>query len=392
MTAMRIPLSYTWRSLWTRKLTTLLTLGGIMLVVFVFASVLMLAHGLEVALIETGSPQNVIVLRRSAQSELLSQVSREEANIVRYQPEIALRPDGKPMASPETYVVINLTKKSTNDMANISVRGVSEEGLPLRSQVTMLQGRMFTSGTREIVVGKNIAREFVGTTVGEQLRFGDATWDIVGVIDGNGTAFDSEIWGDVEQLMPAFGRPVFSSLTARLTSEEALDALKSRVEKDPRLQSLELKRENVYYAEQSKMMSDFIKVLGLIVTLIFSVGAIIGAMITMYAAVANRTVEIGTLRALGFRRRSVMAAFLVESLLLGLLGGFAGVGLASLMSLVRISTMNFGTFSELAFGFVLSPQIVVTTILFSLLMGIVGGFLPAVRASRLNILAALRSG
>jgi ABC-type lipoprotein release transport system permease subunit len=388
---MRIPLSYTWRSLWTRKLTTILTLTGITLVVFVFAAVLMLAHGLEVTLIETGSPQNVIALRRSAQSELLSQISRDEANIVRYQPEVALRPDGKPVASPETYVIINLTKKSTADMGNISVRGVSPEGLPLRTQVSLQQGRMFTFGTREIVVGKNIAKEFAGASVGNELRFGDAVWSIVGTIDGSGTAFDSEIWGDVEQLMPAFGRPVYSSLTARLTEPGAFEAMKARLEKDPRTQTVELKRENEYYAEQSKLMSDFIKVLGLIVTLIFSVGAMIGAMITMYAAVANRTREIGTLRALGFRRRSVMAAFLAESLLMGLIGGLAGLGLASLMSFVRISTINFGTFAELAFGFAMSPDIVVNTLLFSLLMGVAGGFLPAVRAARLDILTALRS-
>jgi len=388
---MRIPFSYTWRSLWTRKLTTILTLTGITLVVFVFAAVLMLAHGLEVTLIETGSPQNVIALRRSAQSELLSQISRDEANIVRYQPEVALRPDGKPMASPETYVIINLTKKSTADMGNISVRGVSPEGLPLRTQVSLREGRMFTFGTREIVVGKNIAKEFAGASVGNELRFGDAVWRIVGTIDGSGTAFDSEIWGDVEQLMPAFGRPVYSSLTARLTEPGAFEALKARLEKDPRTQTVELKRENQYYAEQSKLMSDFIKVLGLIVTLIFSVGAMIGAMITMYAAVANRTREIGTLRALGFRRRSVMAAFLAESLLMGLIGGLAGLALASLMSFVRISTINFGTFAELAFGFAMSPDIVVNTLLFSLLMGVAGGFLPAVRAARLDILTALRS-
>jgi ABC-type antimicrobial peptide transport system permease subunit len=191
--------------------------------------------------------------------------------------------------------------------------------------------------------------------------------------------------------MPAFGRPVFSSLTLRLATPDAFDAIRKKVEEDPRTQMLEVKREVEYYRAQSKLMSDFIRVLGLIVTIIFSFGAMIGAMITMYAAVANRTVEIGTLRALGFRRRSVLGAFLVESSLLALLGGAAGILMASLMSAVRISTTNFGTFSELGFGFSISPDIVLSSLLFALLMGIAGGFLPAVRASRLNILAALRS-
>jgi ABC-type lipoprotein release transport system permease subunit len=388
---MKIPLSYTWRSLWTRRLTTILTLGGIALVVFVFAAVLMLAYGVEKTLVDTGSDDNIIVLRRSANSELVSQISRDEANIIKTQPEVAQLPDGKPIASTETYVIINLTKKKSNDMGNISVRGVSPEVMRIRPQVKLVAGQMFRYGSSEVVVGANIAKNFQGTEIGKQIRFGDAMWTIVGQFDAEGSGFDSEIWGDVEQMMPAFGRPVYSSVTFQLKNPADFDAVKAHIEKDPRTQSAEIKREKVYYKEQSQLMSDFIKILGLIVTIIFSIGAIIGAMITMYAAVANRTVEIGTLRALGFRRRSVLAAFLVESVLLAIIGGLAGLGLASLMSFVRISTVNFGTFAELAFGFVLSPSIVWNSMFFSLIMGVVGGFLPAVRASRMNILAALRS-
>jgi ABC-type antimicrobial peptide transport system permease subunit len=250
---------------------------------------------------------------------------------------------------------------------------------------------MFQFGTREIIVGNSIAKRFQGCEIGKQLKFGDDLWTIVGFFDGEGTAFDSEIWGDVEQLMPAFGRPVFSSLTFRLSEPGKFESIKSRVEKDPRTQYVELKRERQYYQDQSKLMSDFIKILGLIVTIIFSIGAMIGAMITMYAAVSNRTIEIGTLRSLGFRRRSILAAFLVEAITLSLVGGAVGISLASFMSFVKISTVNFGTFSELAFGFSLSPDIAVKAIFFSVLMGLLGGFLPAVRASRLNILAALRA-
>lgn len=387
---MRIPFIYTWRSLWTRRLTTILTLSGVALVAFVFAAVLMLANGLEETLIETGSDDNAIILRRGANSELVSQINREGANIVKSHPEVAHLDDGKPFASTEVYVIINLPKKETNDMGNITVRGISPEALQLRPQLSIVKGRMLTFGTNEIIVGNSIAERFQGTDVGNEIRFGDGMWTIVGQFDAKGTAFDSEIWGDVEQMMPAFGRPIFSSMTVRLTSRDAFDALKSRVEQDPRTQYMEVKRETVFYREQSKFMSDFIKYLGLVVTIIFSVGAMIGAMITMYAAVSNRTVEIGTLRSLGFKRRSVLAAFLVESLLLSLLGGAAGVALASLMSFFRISTTNFGTFSELAFGFAMSGGIVLTTMLFAVLMGLAGGFLPAVRAARLNILAALR--
>ena len=388
---MKIPLSYTWRSLWTRRLTTVLTLGGIALVVFVFAAVLMLAYGIEKTLVDTGSEENVIVLRRSANAELMSQIDRDGAKIVTSQPEVATHADGSPVSSSELYVIINLVKKQSGDMGNVAVRGVSPGAFDLRPQVKLAAGQTLRFGTHEIILGSNIAKSFQGTGIGEQITFGDARWTIVGHFDAGGTGFDSEIWGDAEQMMPAFGRPVFSSVTFRIKPEADFTAVKANVEKDPRTQYVELKREKAYYREQSQLMSDFIKILGLVVTIIFSIGAVIGAMITMYAAVANRTVEIGTLRALGFRRRSVLGAFLVESILLALIGGGAGLALASLMSFVSISTVNFGTFSELAFGFALSPKIVGTTMAFSLIMGIVGGFLPAVRASRLNILAALRS-
>lgn len=387
---MRIPIAYTWRSLWTRRLTTTLTLTGIVLVVFVFATVLMLSHGIEVALTETGSDDNAIILRRSASSELVSQIERETGSIVKTLPEVAKKPDGRPLATTETYIIINLAKKVSRDMGNIAVRGISPEALEIRPSVRLTEGRMLRFGTNEILVGKNVAKNFEGCGLGQTLRFAEGTWVIVGHFEAGGAAFESEVWGDVDQFMSAFGRPVFSSLTLRLTSPSDFEAFKARVEQDPRTQSAEVKRERQYYREQSDLMSSFIRVLGLMVTLIFSIGAVIAAVITMYAAVANRTVEIGTLRALGFRRKSILGAFLIESVLLSLLGGILGLALAALMSFFRISTVNFGTFSELAFGFVLSPEIVVSTLIFALAMGILGGFFPAVRAARLNILSALR--
>jgi ABC-type lipoprotein release transport system permease subunit len=388
---MRIPFSYIWRSLWARRLTTLLTVGGVALVVFVFAGVLMLARGLQATLVETGAADNVIVLRRSANSELVSQANRETADLLETEPEVALAADGRPLLSKELMVVIDLSRKQTNAQSNVSVRGVSPHGLELRPGVRIVSGQAFRFGTHEVVVGSNIARHFQGVTIGKELTFGGDRWTVVGLFDAGGTGFDSEIWGDVDQLMQAFGRPVYSSVTFRLRDPAQLAALQTRLKADPRTQYIELKPERQYYREQSQAMANFIRILGLIVTSIFSVGAMIGAMITMYAAVASRVVEVGTLRALGFRRRSVLGAFLVESVLLAAIGGAAGVGLASLLSFARVSTMNFATFSEVGFGFALSAGVVTSALMFAVVMGVVGGFLPAVRAARLDIVTALRA-
>ena len=388
---MRIPFSYIWRSLWARRLTTVLTLGGLALVVFVFAGVLMLAQGIKKTLVDTGSPDNVIVLRRSAGSELVSQIDRGSASILETQPEVAAARDGRPLLSREMVVVINLYKKTTGGMSNVTVRGVSPQALELRPAFHIVEGKPFQFGTHDIVVGRNVATRFNGVALGTEVPFAGDRWTVVGIADAGGTGFDSEIWADGDQVMQAFGRPVYSSATFRLTSVGQFDAIKARLQADPRSQSLELKREQEFYREQSAPMANFIKILGLVVTTIFSVGAMIGAMITMYAAVASRTVEVGTLRAMGFQRRSVLAAFLVESVLLALAGGAAGVGLASLLSFARVSTLNFASFSEVGFGFTLTPGVITRALIFALVMGIVGGFLPAVRAARLNIVNALRA-
>lgn len=388
---MSIPLSYTWRSLWTRRITTGLTLVGIALVVFVFASILMLATGIERTLVTSGDPQNIIILRRSANSELVSQIAREEASILKTHPQVALGPDGKPVASTETVVIINLAKIGSNDMGNILVRGVSPEAFALRPQVRLTEGRMFSFGSDEVIVGSNVAERFQGTDIGSRIRVGEDSWTIVGVFEAGGTAFDSEVWADVEQLMPSLGRPVFSSVTMRLNAEGDYQAIKDAITADPRTQTSDVKHEQQYYREQSETMANFIRILGMVVTIIFAFGAVIGAVITMYAAVANRTVEIGTLRALGFRRGSILNAFLIESILLSLLGGLGGLVLASLTSFIQISTTNFGSFSELAFGFTLSPQVILYSLGFAVLMGIAGGFFPSVRAARMSILNALRA-
>jgi putative ABC transport system permease protein len=387
---MKIPIKYTLRNLWTRRLTTALTITGIALVVFVFTAVLMMAYGIQKTLVDTGSDNNIVVLRKAATSEISSIIMRDQANVIRTLSNIAKSADGKPLLSEEIAVVINLTfNTKAGGFGNVTVRGITPDGVQLRPQVKLIEGRVFHWGSREIVIGASIHKRFRNTNIGEQIKFGGDKWTVVGWFDAGGSVFDSEVWGDVDQLGQSFGYTgAFSSILIRLERHDAFEEFLTGFNKDLRLQVLEIKREKKFYADQSEDMAAFIKILGIAVTIIFSAGAMIGAMITMYAAVSNRTIEIGTLRALGFRRRSVLAAFLIESLALALIGGFIGLFLASFLQFFQISMINFGSFAELAFS---SPSIVINALVFSLVMGIIGGFLPSVRASRLNIVNALRS-
>lgn len=387
---MPIPISYSVRNLWARTFTTALTAGGMALVVFVFAAVMMLDAGLKKTLVATGQPNNILVTRRSSGTEIQSNIVRPQAAIVESQPEIAIGPGGARMTSREIVVLITQPKRGTGVPTNVTVRGVGAQGLALRPQVRVISGRMFRPDSTEIAVGRSIAERFEGTGIGERLRFGNREWTVVGVFDAGGSAFDSEVWGDGEQMIQAFRRTAFSSVAARLTDPSQFDRLKRRLESDPRL-TLDVKRERIFYEEQSQVMSNFISYLGLTLSVIFSIGAMIGAMITMYAAVATRTSEIGALRALGFRRGSILVAFLVEALFLGLVGWVVGLAGASAMQLVQISTMNWQSFSELAFRFTLTPEIIGKSLVFALTMGLAGGFLPAVRAARLKIVDALRA-
>ena len=387
---MSIPLSYTLRNLAARKLTTALTAGGMALVVFVFATVLMLEEGLRKTLVETGSADNVVVTRRSAGTEVQSQIDRDQAAIVENQPEVAFGVAGTRLASKESIVLISLAKRGSEKASNVLIRGVGQKGIELRPQVQIAEGRMFRPGSTEIIAGKSVAERYTGAGIGETLRFGQREWTVVGIMDAGKTGFDSEIWGDVDQLMQAFRRPVYSSVVLKLNDPAMFPELKARLENDPRL-TVEAKRESIFYAEQSQVLANFIRYLGMILSIIFSVGAIIGAMITMYASVANRTTEIGTLRALGFRRNNILSAFLAEALMLGAAGGIAGLILASFMQFLTISTMNWQSFSELAFSFTLNVEIIAKSLGFALVMGFAGGFLPAAKASRLAIVDALRA-
>lgn len=388
---MKIPLSYSIRNLWTRRLTTVLTTSGMALVVFVFAAVLMLAEGLQKTLIETGSYDNVVVIRKAAESEVQSGIERLQASIVETQPEIATGPDGEKLVAKELVVLITLPKRKTGKPSNIVIRGIEEQSLSLRPQVKIIRGRMPRPGSSEIIAGSSIAKRFRGGNIGETLRFAMRDWTVVGIFDAGNTSFNSEIWGDVNQFMQAFRRPVFSSVIFRLRNTTEFDKIKSRIENDPRL-TLDALREPQYYKKQSEIMAKFLRILGLALTTIFSIGAVIGAMITMYSAVANRVFEIGTLRALGFKRGNILLAFLMESLLLGFIGGVAGLFFASFLQLYTVSTMNWQTFSELAFSFTLTYKIILFAMISSLTMGLVGGIFPAFRASRMNIVDSLRAG
>lgn len=389
---MHLPLAYSLRNLWTRRLTTALTAGGMALVVFVFAAVLMLVEGLNQTLVATGSADNVVVIRKAAGTEVQSGIERNQAAIVESLPEVALGEGGIRLASKESVVLISLGKRGSGGAkpANVVLRGLSPVGLAVRPQVRIVAGRPFAPGSNEVVAGRAIAERFVGAGLGESLRFGGRDWVVVGLFDAGRSAFDSEIWGDADQLMQSFRRPVYSSLIFRLTDGAAFDRVSAALTGDPRL-TVEAKREVDFYAEQSEQLANFIRILGLSLSVIFSIGAVIGAMITMYAAVANRVGEIGTLRALGFRRRAVLVAFLAEAVVLALLGGVAGLALASLMQFFSISTMNWQSFAELAFSFTLTPAIAAKSLVFALVMGVVGGVLPAARAARLNIVEALRA-
>lgn len=385
-----VPFAYILRNLWVRKLTTLLTAGGMALVVLVFAAVLMLAAGLEKTLVETGSHDNVVVIRRAAETEIQSGIDREQAALVASRGEIARGDAGQRLVSKEVLVLMVLGKGPQQQPSNVTLRGLSASGIALRPQARLIEGRMFRPGTAEIVAGNRLAQGFPQARLGGSLKLGGKTWTVVGVFDAGTTGFASELWGDVDQMMQAFRRESYSSLVFKLAPGADFARLKTSLEDDQRL-TVEAARETLFYHKQSEMMSGFLSVLGSIVSTIFSIGAIIGAMITMYAAVANRTAEIGTLRALGFRRANILTAFLCESLLLSLVGGVLGLALASLLQFYTVSTMNWQTFAELAFSFDLNATVALQSLLFALFMGLAGGFLPALRAARLDIVDALRA-
>jgi putative ABC transport system permease protein len=386
---MPIPLSYSYRNLIARRLTSFLTAGGMALVVFVFAAALMLTEGLRQTLVATGSYDNAVILRAGTETEVQSALDRTQAGIISSQPEIALGPEG-PLVASEAIILINLPKRGTANPANVMIRGVQPASFALRREVKLAEGRWFRPGSNELVAGMQVARRFQGAGLGENLRFAMRTWRIVGILDAGNTAFSSEIWGDVEQLLQAFRRTAFSSVIMHLRDPAVFPELQARLEADPRL-PVQVRREVEFYEAQSKRLADFIRVLGMVLTAIFGLGAVLGAMVTMYAQVGARIGEIGTLRALGFPRRDILLAFLVEAVLLGLAGWALGLIPASLLNFYTLSTLNWSSFAELTFRFTLTPGIIFQSLLFGVGMGLLGGLLPALKAARLPVLEALRA-
>ncbi|HEU4726021.1 MAG TPA: ABC transporter permease, partial [Candidatus Eisenbacteria bacterium] len=350
----RIPLVYSIRNLVVRRTSTSLTALGIAAVAWVFIFTLALAGGFEAALRTTGSPKNAIAIRSGAASELMSIVTREGASSIAAQPEVARAADGSAFAASELVVVWNLVRKS-GSTTNVVVRGVSPHSLALRERAKLIGGRMFRPGLNEIVVGKLVSERFRSCGLGDKLTLAGREWTIVGILDAHGSAYESEVWGDVELFMPVFDRPVFQNVTMRLDDPSHFEALKKRLEADPRF-SLQVRREDEFYASQSGAMATLLRTLGLFVTIIMALGAVFGALNTMYASVASRTKEIGTLLALGFSRGAVMTSVLVESVALCVVGGAVGCLLALPVRTFTTGTMSFATFSELAFRFEVTPM------------------------------------
>jgi len=384
-----VPLYYNTRSLWARRLSTSLTVLGLGLVVFVFAAVLMLARGIEAALSAGGDPGNVVLLRDGADSELGSFVERDALRVLATGPEVATSVEGEPLAAGEVVVLVALPREGGHVM-NTTARGISAQSFAARPTVRLVSGRMPRPGTNEVALGESLVGSTPGAFVGGELRFAQQVWPVVGVLTAEGGAFESELWTDGRRLGSAFGRDGPSSAILRLRSPSQVDAFIRRVETDPRF-TLKAQAESSYWAKQATSLATFIRVLGLFVSFVFSVGAILGAMITMYAQVASRLAELGMLRAVGFRRRSVLASVMAESALLGLAGGVLGALAASAMRWVDIRTLNFQTFAEVSFGFTPTPGILLAALLFGMGMGLLGGLLPALRAARLSILDALRA-
>ena len=385
-----IPISYNVRSILRRRFTALATAFGLGLVVFVFASVLMLARGVEETLKSTGARDNAIVLRKGSSSELTSFLPREAAKTFAADPAVAIE-GGRQVASPELFVIFQLPRVDGNGTANVGFRGVTRDGWELlRSKtVKLTEGRAPQWGTSEVIIGKAGRGRYKGAEVGQSITIARRQWQVVGAFEAGGAAFESEIWADADQIADAARRTGYSTMTVRLKSPSEFDSMRTTIDADPRW-NLEAKREDRFYEEASGPLATFIRVLGTVIAVFFSFGATLGAMITMYAQVAARVREVGTLRALGFRRRSVLGSFLIESLILALLGAAAGCVFAALLGATTFTTTNWTSFTEIKFKFHFAPEIAIKATIFAVAMGFLGGLLPAARAARLPIAEATK--
>ncbi|MBN8732004.1 MAG: ABC transporter permease [Acidobacteria bacterium] len=386
---MQIPLSYNLRNLTARKTTTAMTALGIALTVAVLLSVSALVQGLRTSLAASGNPLQVLVLRKGGTAELNSVITRTAYQDILARGGIARDEAGQPKASLEVVTVIVLESAENPGGININLRGLTPMGFQLRDEVTLSAGRMFRPGYREIVVGKSLVNRY-GVHLGQKLRFGRGDWEVVGIMDGGRTSANSEVFADLNQLAADQNRTTaLSSVLLRAEDEASVNTLINDLETDRRL-NVDAMPERDYYAQQTSSAAP-IQALGTFVALIMSVGSSFAAMNTMYAAVARRSAEIGTLRVLGFSRRSILVAFLIESVLLSLIGGLLGCLLVLPLNGIETGVGSFVTFSELTFSFHITPQVMLTGVLFAVFMGVLGGILPAASAARKQILTALRS-
>lgn len=385
---MIIPIKYNIRYLmqrWTGTLVTVVTFG---LVIAVFIIVMSLAQGLERALTTTGNPLNVLIMRPGAQSEMQSTVMISRYQTLRNYRGIARDENNQPLVAPEVVVVVNKPKLPDGKPSNLQVRGIHPNSLTLRPELEITEGRMFEPGLRELIVSESIANRFMDMDLGDTPNLGKGKWTIVGKFDGAGTAFGSEMWTDYQELMQEFNRESYSIVVARAIDRAAAKDLARRVDEDPRVK-LEAKTELAYYEEQTATAGP-IKALGVFLATIMAVGACFAAMNTMYANVAGRTREVGTLRVLGFTRRAILFSFLLESMVLGLVGGLVGCLFSLPMNGIATGTTNFQSFSEIVFFFTITPELMLRGVLFAILMGAIGGILPAISAARQPIVETLR--
>lgn len=388
---MKIPFVYNARSVLQRPASTAFTALGIGLVVAVFIGMLALANGFRAALARTGSDNNALILRRGADSELSSGIDRPTATLIASSPHVAVGADGRPLVSPEVYVLIPLVRLGgdSNSVGNVVVRGISDKAWEVRANIHVIDGHKPVSGRSEICVGTKIVGRYGHTGLGDVLRFAGRNWEVVCHFSAGGSSFESEIWGENEQFMPVFRGEAFQSVSFRLKDPAAFEEAKRALEADKRLQ-VDVHRESTFYVQQSKLLGDILQILAILITSIMAVGAVFGAVNTMYAAVAGRTPEIAVLLTLGFHPRSVLASFLLESALIAAIGGLIGCVLALPVNGFVASTTNWSSFSEIAFNFRVTPGLLLAGLIFAVVMGVLGGFFPARRASKLPVVQALR--
>jgi putative ABC transport system permease protein len=387
---MAIPLAYNVRSVFKRWTSAIVAVLGVAGTVGVFVAMLAMANGFRATLVSSGSPDNAIVSRAGADTEMVSAVSLAQFRVIEDAPGVA-RDDQGPLVSGEVVVIAAFPLARTGTPANVQVRGVSDRVLRVRRGVRVAAGRFFRPGLAELVVGRNAVKTYSGLALGSAVRFGGGSWQVVGVIDAGGSAFDSEVWCDANVLNQVYQRPtnIFQSVTARLESPAALAKFKDALTSDPRL-SVQVERETDYYERHSQAVTSLIRILGFLVALVMGIGAVFGALNTMYSAVAERSREIATMRALGFGGGAIVFSFVVESLFIALAGGVLGCLAVLPMNGFTTGTINWQTFSHLAFAFQITPGLLAQGVVFAGLMGIVGGVPPAVRAVRRPVAVALR--